>query len=83
MNDKFSLKVFRSVTEKKLTLGIPSNLLYLNATITFLFIFNFHNPWIIPFNIILHLLIYKATKRDPEFFDCLSRNIDKEKYYGI
>lgn len=83
MDDNFSLRVFRSVTEKKLTMGIPSNMFYLNGTIAFMFIFTLHNPWIVPFNIALHLLTYQVTKKDFQFFDCLKRHINRKKYYGV
>lgn len=82
-DDNFRLPIFRAVTEKKLTMGIPSNLLYFNFTIAYMFIFNLRTPWILPLNIILHLLMMSATKKDPMFFDCLQRHINNKKYYGV
>lgn len=81
--DGYELPVFRALTEKMLIFGIPRNLAILNATLGIAFVLVLSNIYMIFINLFIHVACVQATKKDPEFFDCLQRHVAKEDYYDI
>lgn len=79
----YELPVYRAATERLLMCGVPKELAILNGVLGAVFLIALNTPWVLPVNLILHILIAAATKHDPDFFVCLKRHLKAKNYYHI
>lgn len=75
--------IHRSLTEPILIMGVPRAFAFLNGTIGLGFIVSLHTFYILPFNILFHLIAVAVTKKDPLFFDVFKVHFWQKKYYDI
>lgn len=80
--DWYHIPFFRSLTVYILFLGIPRNVLVINAIIGFMFIMYFHFPYILIFNVLAYAIAVYLVRDDKQFFDCLSTYMRKDSYYS-
>ena len=78
----YHLPFYRSLTVYILFLGVPRNVLIINAVTAFMFVMYFHFFYILIFNVIVHGLAIYLVRDDKQFFDCLSTYMQKDSYYS-
>lgn len=78
----FEVPIHRSLTEQIMIAGVPRNVAILNGTFVAALGLGLHSFLAIPLGLILHLLAYAATKKDPQFFDVFKRHIRQKNYYS-
>lgn len=78
----FEVPIHRSLTEQIMIAGVPRNVAILNGTFVAALGLGLHSFLAIPLGLILHLLAYAATKKDPQFFDVFRRHIRQKNYYS-
>lgn len=77
----YELPVFRAVTQRLLMYGVPKEMMIFNGVLGAVFLIALNTPWVLPANALIHYVIAAATKRDPDFFDCLKRHFAHKDYY--
>lgn len=78
---RFSLSLYRSLTEPILMAGAPPMMIVFNFMIMCIFLFSFHFIWILPLNLAIHFGVIYVTKQDPQAFDCLVAYLHQESSY--
>lgn len=78
----FEVPIHRSLTEQIMIAGVPRNVAILNGTFVAALGLGLHSFLAIPLGLILHILAYAATKKDPQFFDVFKRHIRQKNYYS-
>lgn len=78
----FEVPIHRSLTEQIMIAGVPRNVAILNGTFVAALGLGLHSFLAIPLGLILHLLAYAATKKDPQFFDVFKRHIRQKNHYS-
>ena len=79
---RFSLPLYRSLTEQILLAGAPPMMIVFNFMIMSIFLFSFHFIWILPLNIAIHIGVCYVTKSDPQAFECLVAYLHQKNYYN-
>lgn len=78
----YEVPIHRSLTEQILIGGVPRQIAFLNGTLGAAMIFGLHSWMSVPVCIIVHIIAFYMTKRDPQFFDCFKRHIQQKSYYS-
>lgn len=81
MNTSYRLPLFKSLTEVFLLAGAPRDLAIFNGTIAVMFII-LHAFYVLPLNVIIHIVGVYLGKKDPQCVACFSRYMHKKKYYS-
>jgi type IV secretory pathway VirB3-like protein len=79
---KYSLPLYRSLTEPILLAGAPPIMIVFNFMIMAIFLFSFHFIWILPLNAAIHFGVIYITKQDPQAFDCLIAYLHQKSQYN-
>lgn len=77
----YEIAIHRSLTEKILLGGVPRGIAILNGTFVAAMGLGMHSFYCIPIGLVFHLLALAATKKDPQFFDCLRRHVKQRDHY--
>jgi type IV secretory pathway TrbD component len=80
--DGYEIPIHRSLTEQILIGGVPRKLATLNGSIAVIFGVLGHSWYILPICAGIHVAAMAATKRDPQFFDCLRESLQYKLYYS-
>ena len=80
---KYTIPVFKALTERATLLGGPKEIVLLNAVLALIIWTMFNTLWIIPFNLIIHFFSIYVNKFDDRFFICLLKFLHKKKFYDV
>ena len=69
----------RSLTQPLLLAGLPRRLALLLWTTAGAFALGMHQLWVIPIAVVLHGAFATMTKRDPYFFDVITRAVGQRR----
>lgn len=77
------VKIFHSLTSPILLGGVPRQFAILNGTLCAAMVIALQSLYILPICLILHLVAVVLTKKDPEFFSVVLRQMKQKNYYDI
>lgn len=78
----YEVPIHRALTVKILIAGVPREIAILNGTFAAIFLLYLHTYYALPFNFLLHVVSIYATKKDPQWFDCFRRYVNRKNYYS-
>ncbi|MGE5607302.1 MAG: VirB3 family type IV secretion system protein [Bacteroidota bacterium] len=78
----YEIPIHRSLTEQILLGGVPRTIAIMNGSIGAALGLGAQSWYVIPICIVTHILAVIATKKDPQFFDCLRRHMKLKSYYS-
>jgi len=79
----FEIAIHRSLTEQILIAGVPRKFAILNGTFVAAMGLGLHSFYALPLGLALHLLAVAATRKDPQFFECLQRQLKQKDHYRV
>ncbi len=79
----YNIKLHNSLVTPIMLAGAPRRFAILNGTICAAFVLGMQAYYILPIFVLTHLVAVVLAKKDPYFFDVISRSIKKKKFYGI
>ena len=79
----FEVTVHNSLTSPILMGGVPRGFALFNGTIAGAFALGLHSFGILPICLLLHVVGVVLTKRDPFFFQILTRHIKQKSFYNV
>lgn len=82
MIEGYEIPIHRSLTDQILAGGVPRKIAFLNGTLGVTLGWAAQSWFVIPLCIGFHILAMIATKKDPQFFDCLRRHLKQKTYYS-
>jgi len=78
----YEVPLHRSLTEEILLGGAPRMLAIINGTLLAALGLMMHSWLAVPACVALHVSAVALTKRDPQFMDCMRRQIRQPTYYS-
>ena len=83
MTAGFSIPVHNSLTTPLLLAGAPREFSIMNGIICAAVGLGMHSWLIVPICLIFQVVAIALTKKDPQFFQVMSRHIKQKSYYGV
>ena len=77
MTDLVRHPVYRSLTRPQMFLGVTANFFIINMMVTTIAFLILESFWIIPVPIVMHLIGYFASLREPRIFDLWITKVSK------
>ncbi len=78
----YEIPIHRSLTDQILLGGVPRSIAILNGSVGAALGLGAQSWFVIPICLVVHVLAMVATKKDPQFFDCLRRHTKQKSYYS-
>ncbi len=79
----YHVPVHHSLIRPILLAGVPRGVAILNGTLAAAVTLGLHNPWILPFNIIFHVIAVILTQRDADLLQIFARHMRLKTYYRV
>jgi type IV secretion system protein TrbD len=83
MVEGFEVPIHQSLTDRQMLAGIPRDLAILIWTFVAAFTMPVQTWYALPIGLFLHVLSYRAVKRDPDFYDVLRRALRYRVFYRV